>query len=288
MTQLSFSDFEKNLQTKKSRKAEFLEILDRIVPWASLIALVSPYYPKELFNQHLIASGLRISRGTIIDATIIEAPCSIKSNAKGLSILPNNFERVCCAFSVRRLVSKNWVNWSDEYLTPKCSSEYYENFIRDSIVFSMFESKSNQSSLRHVEYKEKYWDIKNEFFWMSKDEIMELSEKHNNDICYNDAYASDERYVYKLLREGLYDRLSNEAKAVLDKATDLVRKSFVYRMAFDEDHPEYQINNWDAGFYQLKKLWDERLKPDFTEFKNLYKVLSDKMRPMVYELGFLK
>ena len=47
MTQLSFSDFEKNLQTKKSRKAEFLEILDRIVPWTSLIALVSPYYPKD-------------------------------------------------------------------------------------------------------------------------------------------------------------------------------------------------------------------------------------------------
>lgn len=159
MAQLSFSDFEKNLQTKKSRKAEFLEILDRLVPWSSLIALVSPYYPKEpsgsgrrpyplesmlriylmqlcyslsdpmmenelidsmsmrkfahlggldnptpdettilnfrhllerhslcaqvfdLFNQHLINAGLRISRGTIIDATIIEAPCSIK-NAK--------------------------------------------------------------------------------------------------------------------------------------------------------------------------------------------------------------
>lgn len=159
MAQLSFSDFEKNLQTKKSRKAEFLEILDRLVPWSSLIALVSPYYPKEpsgsgrrpyplesmlriylmqlcyslsdpmmenelidsmsmrkfahlggldnptpdettilnfrhllerhslcaqvfdLFNQHLIDAGLRISRGTIIDATIIEAPCSIK-NAK--------------------------------------------------------------------------------------------------------------------------------------------------------------------------------------------------------------
>lgn len=159
MVQLSFSDFEKNLQTKKSRKAEFLDVLDRLVPWNSLIALIEPYYPKEpcgsgrrpypldamiriylmqlcyslsdpmmenelidsmsmrkfshlggldhptpdettilnfrhllerhelcaqvfdLFNQHLIDAGLRISRGTIIDATIIEAPCSIK-NAK--------------------------------------------------------------------------------------------------------------------------------------------------------------------------------------------------------------
>lgn len=160
MVQLSFSDFEKNLQRKKSRKAEFLELLDRLVPWAALIELIAPYYPKEpngsgrrpypletmlriylmqlcynlsdpmmenelidsmsmrkfahlgglnnstpdettilnfrhllerhalcaqvfdLFNQHLLNAGLRISRGTIIDATIIEAPCSIKNKQK--------------------------------------------------------------------------------------------------------------------------------------------------------------------------------------------------------------
>ena len=29
-------------------------------------------------NGHMIGIGIRISRGTIIDATIIEAPCSIK------------------------------------------------------------------------------------------------------------------------------------------------------------------------------------------------------------------
>ena len=46
MAQLTFSDFEKDLQRKKSRKAEFLELLDRLVPWASLIALIEPYYPK--------------------------------------------------------------------------------------------------------------------------------------------------------------------------------------------------------------------------------------------------
>lgn len=158
--QLSFSDFEKNLQTKKSRKAEFLEVLDRLVPWMKLVALVEPYYPKEpkssgrrpyslesmlrihlmqlcyslsdpmmenelidsmamrkfahlgglnnptpdettilnfrhllinnelgsqvfdLFNQHLMEAGVRISRGTIIDATIVEAPCSIKNAQK--------------------------------------------------------------------------------------------------------------------------------------------------------------------------------------------------------------
>ena len=32
----------------------------------------------------------------------------------------------------------------------------------------------------------------------------------------------------------------------------------------------------------------EYMKDDFEEFKKLYKVLSDKMRPMVYSIGFLK
>lgn len=213
---------------------------------------------------------------------------SDSSNANGLSIVDKNFERVMSVFSARKLIDKNWVNSKDEYLAPNEGHPLFSSFVNDSIIYSLFHSASNQSSLRHIKYKGEFWDIKNEFFWMSKDEIMELAEKYNNDFCYNDAYSSDERYVYTLLRDGLYGRLSNEAKTVLDKATDLVRKSFAYRMDFNEDHPEYQINNWDAGFYQLKKLWDEQLKPDFTEFKDLYKALSDKMRPMVYELGFLK
>ncbi len=36
----------------------------------------------ELYNSNLIASGLRISQGSIIDATIIDAPCSVKNKAK--------------------------------------------------------------------------------------------------------------------------------------------------------------------------------------------------------------
>jgi hypothetical protein len=38
----------------------------------------------------------------------------------------------------------------------------------------------------------------------------------------------------------------------------------------------------------MKPLWKEYAKDDFEEFKSLYKKLGDKMRPMVYELGFLR
>jgi IS5 family transposase len=35
-----------NLSTKKTRKREFLEEMERVVPWAVLVQIVQPYYPK--------------------------------------------------------------------------------------------------------------------------------------------------------------------------------------------------------------------------------------------------
>jgi IS5 family transposase len=35
-----------NLSTKKTRKRELLEEMERVVPWAALVQIVAPYYPK--------------------------------------------------------------------------------------------------------------------------------------------------------------------------------------------------------------------------------------------------
>lgn len=196
-----------------------------------------------------------------------------------------NFTKCIALFSARRLVDGNWVNWADEYLAPNEEHPAYKEFVNDSIIYSLFENKSNQSSLRQIEYKGKKWDIKNEFFWMSREEMKELANENGNDVCYQDANVSTDRYVYNLLQN---ITLSEEAQLVLDKACELVKKTFKYRMMFDEDNENYQINNWDCGWYQIKTLAKEYTKDDFEEFKTLYKKLSDKMLPMVYELGFLR
>lgn len=213
--------------------------------------------------------------------------CGSISTATGAitHIMDDNFDKCIALFSARRLVSCNWVNWADEYLAPNEKHPAYKEFVNDSLIYSLFESKSNQSSLRQVEYKGKKWDIKNEFFWMSRKEMMSLANENGNDVCYQDANVSTDRYVYNLLQN---ITLSKEAQLVLDKACELVRKTFKYRMMFDEDNENYQINNWDASYYQMKPLWKEYAKDDFEEFKSLYKKLGDKMRPMVYELGFLR
>ena len=213
---------------------------------------------------------------------------SAYSGAIGASIIPENFYKVVSLFAARKLIEKNWINSKDEYLAPNEQHEKYNEFVNDSVIYSLFHSASNQSSLRQVEYKGKLWDIKNEFFWMSKEEIMGLANEYNMDDVYEDAKTSDERYVYKYIQEHKKE-FSQEALDVLNKAIELTKKSFKYRQLFADEHPEYQLEKcWDTGFYQLKAIWKEYMKDYFEEFKKLYKVLSDNMRPMVYELGFLK
>ena len=207
------------------------------------------------------------------------------SSGTGCSILPINFDKCTALFSARKLIEKNWVNSKDEYLAPNEEHEKYQEFVNDSIVYSLFHSASNQSSLRQVEYKDKLWDIKNEFFFMSKNDIMQLANDYGFDFTFNDANVSNERYVYTKL-QGI--ELSQEAKAVLNMAIDLVNASFKYREMFDEEHPEYQIMNWDCGWYQIKGMLKEYMPNALKEFNELFKALGDKMRPMVYELGFLK
>ena len=89
--------------------------------------------------------------------------------------------------------------------------------------------------------------------------------------------------------------LSPQAQEVLDIATELLTISMKDREHWhyenEKDYPElehgYNLQAWDAGYYQLKKLWREY--PElWKEFQEAYKKLEDKMRPMVYELGFLR
>ena len=217
--------------------------------------------------------------------------CSILSgpfsNSHGKNINSENVLESMLVLTVRKIIKPNWINSKDEYIAPNESHIRFQEFLNDSIVYSLFNTSSNQSSLRNIDYHNKLWNIKNEFFWMSKQEMLDLAEKYNNDYTYEDALNSEERFVYLKLQE-IKDDLSPEAKAVLDKATDLVKSSFKYREMFNESHPEYQINNWDCGFYQIKALLKEFMSDDLKEFRALYKQLADKMRPMVYELGFLK
>jgi hypothetical protein len=214
---------------------------------------------------------------------------SAYSNSHGTSVIKDNFDKCVNIFSVRKIILPTWENCKDEYLAPNEEHPLYEQFTYDSIIYSLFNNSSQQSSLRQVDYKGKKWDIKNEFFWMSKEEILDLAEENKYDEVYRDARTSDDRFVFKMLfEEGIYEKLNTDAKKVIDMATDLTKKSFEMRELMSESKSEYHLDSWDAGYAQLKLVWKEYFKDEFKEFRTAYKDLESRMRPLVYELGFLR
>ena len=210
-------------------------------------------------------------------ATFINSNCSYNAGGSHF-ITESNYEDCVSVLAARNLISTNWVIDKDEYMQPNENIPEYKQYIKDAIVYTIF---GNQKSYRGEN------GYNNEFFWMSKQEMLDLAEEYNNDYTYEDALNSEERFVYLKLQE-IKDDLSPEAKAVLDKATDLVKSSFKYREMFNEYHPEYQINNWDCGFYQIKALLKEFMPNELKTFRTLHKQLGNKIRQQVYELGFLK
>lgn len=238
-------------------------------------------------TENAITYLLAKSNNVLSNANNVAFLSSSTSNRGGMSVDDDNFINACALFCARKSVKGNWINDKDEYLSPDVQNVFFTPFSHDSVVYSMFNNSSEQSSLRNVEYKNQLWNVKNQFFWMSKDEMTNLANQGNYPELYNDVRTDSDRYVYNLLfgEQRIYDQLSDEAKDVLDSATNLVRLSFGMRRNFADD--TNHLNSWDAGYAQLKLLWKEYFPEQFKEFRDKYKVLEDKMRPMVYELGFL-
>lgn len=206
-----------------------------------------------------------------------------------ISVLEENLLKCTSLFTARKSIVCNWINSKDEYLAPNEQHENYRQFEVDSLIYSLFHSGSNQSSLRQVDYKGKKWDIKNEFFWLSKEEMLSLANDNNFDEMYQDVRTDEDRHVYNLLfKQGLYNELSEDAKEILDMATDLIRKSFTMRKMMSEAHSEYHLQSWDCGFAQLKLVWQQYFKDDYKVFRDKYKAFENRLIPQVYELGFLK
>ena len=45
MNQMTFSDYEYSLRKRKTKREEFLDIMNEIIPWEEWVEFVRPYYP---------------------------------------------------------------------------------------------------------------------------------------------------------------------------------------------------------------------------------------------------
>ena len=268
-----------------------IKILDYPKFTSGLLIKDSGNYGKGIENESLATFVLHSNNiyANLNDVYIING--GVTRNVTTYYCKKNNFYKCVALFTARKTITGNYANWindKDEYMAPTPEiqqTEQYKQFQNDSIVYSLFNTSSNQSSMRQVEYKDKLWDIKNEFFWMSATEMLELAETYKFDELYKDAKLAPERYVYNLLKT---TNLSPDARELLEMSKELVRKSFEWRKIMHQTNPEYHLHTWDAGWYQIKKILNEHFKEDLATFNSKYKVFENRMRPQVYQLGFLK
>ena len=47
MSQMTFSDYEYSLRKRKTKREEFLDIMNEIIPWEEWVEFVRPYYPND-------------------------------------------------------------------------------------------------------------------------------------------------------------------------------------------------------------------------------------------------
>jgi hypothetical protein len=235
------------------------------------------------------------------DRGIYTLPYSDKGTAR-LNVTSKNIYDGVIFNSVRSLIKPDLYNREDEFMIPDFTNTKYEEFKYNSLVLSLFENKSYQSSLRKVGYNAQgnpinyptasqkgNINVYNEWFFLSQNEISDLADEHFSEV-YQDAKNQKDRYVYleleKLIAE---NKLSKEAIDVLEAGRKLVRDTFPLRQALHTQYPEYHLNTWDCGFWQIRTaLKKANLESYLEDLNKKYKLLEDKMRPLVYELGFLK
>jgi hypothetical protein len=201
-------------------------------------------------------------------------PCT---DGCGFNLLPENFDRAVSAFAARRLVVDNVWNHQDCYMAPNTAHPKYAEWQKDCYILSMFESKSNQTSIKGEVDGEAY-DFKNNFYPFSKKETYELlglSWKQNS--------KDETRFIADKLTD-----LTPEGQKLLDDFKACLKASAKARPEYHKAHPELQVNRYDCGWRQLKGLFEEACPDQFNQLKADFKALKDKMLPLVYELGFLK
>lgn len=249
---------------------------------------VKDKYDKKTNLEGYLGGYVELSNSTYqnTNGVSLGSAVSLLGYTVSIPIYRYNLLRCVSMFTARKTIIPNWINQKDEYLTPNTEHPDYEQWNNDCIVYSLFNSSSNQSSLRDITYKNKQWNIINEWFWMSNETIRNWAEDHVvNEIELDCKNFPGERFVYKKLQK---TPLSEDAKNVLKLAESLVIVSFQYRKIMIEEYPEYHLNTWDCGWYQIKLILKKYMPGELKEFRNIYKKFEDRMREGVYKFGFLR
>lgn len=200
---------------------------------------------------------------------------SVFSAGNGFYVTQENLPKIAVMFTVRRIIKPTWLNDRDQFLQP--TEILTDEFKNDCLIWMLFSGSNLTASANGLEWNDKKWSIVNHFIPFTEEEV-----------------GAPDRFESDFMVQYMADKtFSPEANEVLTAGKALWQAYFAHtdvRAVRDE----YKLNRADAGWYQIRKAIQARnasgdFPPvSFKPFEEAYKALSEKLQPLVYELGFLR
>ncbi len=193
----------------------------------------------------------------------------------GFYITPNNLWQAAIIFAVRRLIRPTWINDRDQFLQP--SKELSVEFKNDCLAWMLFNRCNRTAGADNI-----FWDSKN---WSLVNHFIPFCE---NDIGSMDRFESN--FMFNYLKPLNF---SKEAQSVFNAG------KIIWRSYFEHNDPksvrnELKLGRADVGWFQVRTAIGKRNTDggypltNFDAFNQAYESLTDKLKPKVFELGFLR
>jgi hypothetical protein len=196
-------------------------------------------------------------------------------HAGGFFITPDNLLQAVAVFSVRKLIRPTWLNDRDQFLQP--TSPLSDEFKTDCLIWTLFNRGNLTAGANNLDWNGKKWSLVNHFIPFAEAEV-----------------GAPDRFESDFMAQYLADKtLTSEAQSVLNTGRSLWKTYFAHtdvRTVRDE----FKLNRSDVGWYQVRNALKARnasgdtAPVDFGPFELAYQGLTDKLRPQVFSLGFLR
>lgn len=207
--------------------------------------------------------------------TLITSSIYTGGNGGGAYLNAENLWQAAVVFTMRRIVKPTWINDRDQFLQP--TAPLTDEFKTDCLLWMLFNGSNLTAGANGLEWNGKTWSLVNHFIPFTEAEV-----------------GAPDRFESDFMVQYLADKtLSAEAQAVLGAGRTLWKAYFAHtdvRTVRDE----YKLNRPDVGWYQIRNALKARNESgdtapvNFGPFEQAYQTLTDKLRPLVFALGFLR
>jgi hypothetical protein len=231
----------------------------------------NPRPKRELIDAagYLYASNNDLQHASL--ETLITSSIYTGGNGGGVYLTEENLWQAAIVFAVRRLIKPTWLNDRDQFLQP--SQPLTDDFKSDCLVWMLFNGSNLTAGADGLHWNDRDWSLVNHFIPFTETEVGATGR-----------FESD--FMVRHMKGMTF---SAEATAVLNEGRKLWQRYHAIQFP-RKIRDELKLGRADAGWYQIRKsleAYGDTELTDFDPFKTAYAALGNKLRPMVFELGFL-